>query len=137
MHWSEKLLEEPVPPEVARFLAGCVRSLMALELLLLVRSKPDRERTAAELARELRSSEEWTELELRHLAACGLVTVSGPPLRYRYRKASDETEHAAAWLASSYPELRFSIIRTIYPPVSDPIRDFADAFRIRKDRPDG
>lgn len=126
-----------MPAAVTRLLTEHVRSLMALELLLLIRSEPDRERSADELSRELRSTSAWTKKELDFLVSRGLAAGTGAsPKCFRYARGSAEIESAMDWLAASYHERRFSIIQLIYPAPSDPIRDFAEAFRIRKDRPE-
>ena len=127
-----------MPSEVRAFLNSRVRSLMALELLLMVRAGSDREWSAAELERELRAATAWTERELAHLASHGLlVETSASPARYRYAGRGTPSDEAVEWLASSYPERRFSIIQILYAAPASPIEQFADAFKLRKERPDG
>jgi hypothetical protein len=104
---------------------------MALELLLRLHADPTQEWTALELSRELRAGPEWTAQELRDFTKRELVAatdVQSP--RFRYAPRSPELDNAVAKLAASYPRLRFSIIQIIY---SEPIKDFADAFKLRKD----
>lgn len=129
---------DAVPDDVRKLLTEHVRSLMALELLLLVCAQGEREWSALDLERELRSSREWTDLELRHLVGSGLITaIEGQPPRFRCHVHATDAKDAVAWLAKSYPERRFSIIQVLYPPAPGPIQSFADAFKIRKERRDG
>lgn len=111
---------------------------MALELLLLIRTQPKREWSADELARELRAASEWSEHECTHLAERKLIaTIGGTPTKFRYGPAQPELEEAVNWLATAYPERRFSIIQVIFSAPSEPIQSFADAFKLRKDKSNG
>lgn len=123
---------------------------MALELLLHMRAERDAARSAAEIARQLRAGEEWARQELDRLVKQGLVGVVGaegaegagvvegtPGAMYRYVPARPELDAAVERLAALYPEWRVSIIQIILTAPSDPVRNFAEAFRLRKERPDG
>lgn len=123
-----------------------VRSLLALELLILLRTTQDRLWTAADLTRELRATPEWTEQELAQLAERGLVEKRGDGFGFARGPSAAAAEFAVGWLAASYPAHRFSIIQALYAPGEDTaaqrqlpgaIQSFADAFKIRKEPPDG
>jgi hypothetical protein len=142
---------EEVPSEVRAFLSQEVRSLLALELLLLLRTDLARQWTVATLSRELRATNEWTDQELARLVGRGLVqSTPSPDGSAIYNITSGPAsfpqiaEFAFGWLAASYPARRFSIIQALYAPKPatqpekpDPLHQFADAFKIRKERPNG
>lgn len=130
-------MDEGVPGHVRDFLTGKVRSLMTLELLLQVaRGGPDRGWTPGEAGRELRCAPVWAEAEMRRLAHLGLLHLEegSPP---RFGLAPDAVPGPLAWLLAGYPELRYSIIQVMYPAPGGPVQSFTDAFRLRKERPDG
>lgn len=146
---------EAIPNEVHVFLTGEVRSLAALELVLLLRSDPARCWSAAELGRELRTNTEWADGELAALISRSLVEPApqkgeaGAPC-YRFAQSKPRTaatEFALGWLAGAYPARRFSIIQALYAPSaagpsapgtsSEALKSFADAFKIRKEPPGG
>ena len=133
-------MEDPasIPPPVRAFIAEHIRTLMSLELLLLVRAHPEREWTGAELARELRSAPEWAERELLDLVKRGLVvTTQIPPPTFRYSPAQAALQKVVDELAAIYPERRHTILQLIFSAPSGPIQSFADAFRLRKEPSDG
>ena len=64
----------------------------------------------------------------------GLVSVSHEPeLTYRYQPATEELDRAIRLTAMTHKERRVKVTIFIYSSPLDKIRDFAEAFRIRKD----
>jgi hypothetical protein len=132
------LNREAIPREIRSFIAEYVRSLMTLELLVLLYANRQREWTAQELARELRSELGWAERELRELGRRGLVNISAAdPPTFRFAPLRPELDSATGALAALYPQHRFSIIQILYAAPSEPLQSFADAFKLRKDPTDG
>ena len=125
-----------LPTDVRAFLVERVHSLLTLDLLLLLRADPQRRWSAGDLARELRCGLDWVEAELPALVGQGLL-LEAEPGEFCYKPVNVAADSILRWLADSYPQWRFSIIQAIYGQGSDPIRSFADAFRLRKDRPNG
>lgn len=125
-----------LPGDVKAFLIERVHSLLTLDLLLLMRADPARSWSLSDLSRELRCGQDWLDAELPALVNQGLL-LEAEPGRFRYNKSSTAADSILAWLADSYPQWRFSIIQAIYGEPTDPVRSFADAFRLRKDRPNG
>lgn len=70
---------------------------------------------------------------MAEMTARALLRVEdGDPLRYRYGPASPEAARAVQLLDRLYIERRVTIITLIFSKPIDTIKDFADAFRIRK-----
>ena len=117
---------------------------MDLECLLLLQRHCARDWSAAELGRELRIDEQWATQELIDLTRRGFLAdnsahPSTPPStpRYRYAAATAALDEAVQQLAVLYVQRRVTVIELIYARPPDALRGFADAFRLRKERPDG
>jgi predicted ArsR family transcriptional regulator len=117
-----------------RFIATYIDSVARLELLLLLRSQPEREFSAADVSQELRMTPVVMETHLAGLEVMGLAKCVAPGSgRYRYALRQESLEPVVAELAQAYVDRRVSLITQIYSPAADPIRSFADAFRWRKE----
>lgn len=126
---------EDISQNVRRFINEHIRSVVELEVLLLMHSGPGRIWSAAELSEQMRVDAEWTGLELLELAKRGLVRrCEGDPPRYVYE--ADNPNHALIMeVGKTYAQRRVSVISLIFGKPSDPIQSFADAFKLRKKEP--
>ena len=130
--------EEAIGPHVQAFITERIDSVMQLELLLLLAARADRAPTPADLAAELRIDPAWVETQLREMAGHGLLELAdGTPPQFRYRPRTAELARTVADLAQAYTDRRVTVIGLIFSKPVDKLRSFADAFRLRKDRPDG
>jgi hypothetical protein len=130
--------EGAIPEAVRRLLAERIDSIAQLELLLLLHRSAPEPWDAQRVAAELRLEPAWAEGELAELCRRGLCAeASADAPSYRFHPASSELEKAVATLAACYGDRRVTIIGLIYGRPNDPIRQFADAFRIRREDPDG
>lgn len=110
-------------------------SVAKLEVFVLL-GRDDRAWSPDALALELRSSPEGIDQILEELASRGLVE--------RHREgftiaAALDVRAAARDLGELYATRRLSVINRIYQPArkpADPVRSFADAFRLKKDDSD-
>jgi hypothetical protein len=68
-----------------RLISGHIESVGALDLLLLLHDRRDRDWSLDELCRELRCPEGWAEGEIRRLDRLELLASVGEG-RYRYRR---------------------------------------------------
>ena len=129
---------EPLADELRAFIAGHIRSVRALELLLLMQAGSAREWTAQALSDELRATHAWAAEELQFLASRGLLVQVDPvAFGYRFSPNRPELGSAVAALATLYPVRPDAIFQAIYAAPRESIRNFADAFRLRKEKPDG
>lgn len=113
--------------DLVEFLREHVRSVWAVELLLLLRRDPGRWWTAAELVAELRASTTLVTENLQRFLTSGLVAPDGE--RYHYAPANAVLEDVCAQLESAYRDRPVAVINMIARP--DPLQSLADAFKFR------
>jgi hypothetical protein len=126
---------EAIPEPVRRFVDECIESVGLLEVLLLLKSDSARAWTAAEVSREVRSDDAWTEIQLEYLGSHGLLVAdrSGDPA-YRYNPLRPELDVVVEQLGHAFETHRVRVIRLIFHGRSnEPLRAFSDAFRLRGD----
>ena len=117
-----------------------IDSVVQLELLLLLHANPARAWSAADVAQELRIDPAWTNGQLTELVGHSLLAPASTddPRTFRYAPApGSPLDAAVAQLARDYAERRVTIITLIFSKPVDKLRSFADAFRLRKDNPNG
>ena len=120
--------------ELRDFLKGRISSADQVEIVVLLRGNPERAWTAPEVASELRMAPESTAMRLFLLASNGLILfeASGVP-RYRYVATDPATDRLMQELVVAYGQNRAGMLDAMGVPVeSDPIRSFADAFKLKK-----
>ena len=125
-------MSESLDPRVQRFLSAYVESAEELELLLLLHREPARGWTAAEVSQAVYTVPASATLRLERLAGGGLVASSGggdPQYRYAPRSAALAADVDA--LAAAYRANRVAVIKHVFGRKPDPVRSFADAFRVR------
>lgn len=116
------------------FLQQYLSSFEQIEIVLLLRADPKRAWTAPEVASALVTPPESAAMRLFLLASSGLIAFepTGVP-RYRYLPVDEATEDLLRELADSYPANRAEIATLLSSkPPNDPVRSFADAFRLKK-----
>src|SRR5579884_1936787 len=120
--------ERAFPSDVESFIAYCIDSVEQVDVLLLLASRPGEPRTIDDLSRDLRSSRRSVALRLSSLVAHGLVARDGMSFRYA---ASAEDDALVKRLANVYEQRRSAVIERIFKERPDPMRSFADAFRLK------
>jgi hypothetical protein len=127
-----------LPPAVRRFIEARIDSIEQLEIVLLLYRYPERSWTARDIADTLRLSPRAAARDLEMLARRNLLDVRlGDTVRYRYAPAVPELAAAARAVAECYRDKRTEIVALVAARGRRSLRDFADAFRITKDRDDG
>jgi hypothetical protein len=107
-----------------------MKSVWALEVLLLLTRKPVRAWSAQELDRELRSSLRVVTDVLVQFEQGGLVKQQDG--LYRLEPAGD-TARLVQELEAEYAVRPLEVVRTIFAGSAERIQMFADAFKMRKD----
>jgi len=119
----------PLNHELTGLVRQHIRSVWTLELLLLMRSRPDFAWSAPELVQELRASTHLVANNLQGLEQAGLVLAEGAG-RYRYAPANPLLATLADAVDAAYRERPVAIINLISAP-DDRIQALADAFRFK------
>jgi hypothetical protein len=124
------------PADVRSFITDHINSVEQLEVLLLLRRGADKEWNAAAVSQLLYTPPEAAARRLADLAALGLLAVStiDEPF-YRYQPGTREQAALVGRLAQLYEERRVSVISLIYSKPNENVQAFADAFRLRKEKP--
>lgn len=124
------MTREPLPAELREFLTRSIDSIAQLEALLLLRATPDAAWIGRDAAARLYIGEQEAVEALSHLAVLGLLAHSNNC--YRYAPQSEELSRLAQLLADSYRNHLIPITNLIHAKPRR-IRQFADAFKLKKD----
>lgn len=123
-----------IPQAVRAFIAQNIESAELLETLLLVHSAPDREWTPEDVARSIYTVPAGATRRLEQLVEMQLVWSTGAAdPAYRYAPGTPALAGQVDALAAAYRANRVAVINLVYAPPPDPLRSFADAFKLRKD----
>jgi hypothetical protein len=129
--------EEGFSQALEQLVAQHVASVAALEVLLLLRTSRPRDLDAATVATQLRIDPHFASLQLEALARARLIEPTSGDPRYRYAPETPELEAVVGELETAYARRRVSLVSLIHAAPRDRVRDFADAFRVRKETGDG
>ncbi|HVR71649.1 MAG TPA: hypothetical protein VMT87_12480 [Vicinamibacteria bacterium] len=121
-----------IDARVREFVMRHIDSLEQLEVLLLLRTRPERTWTPKEVSAELRTTERSSGTRLAALAAGGLLR-EDPAGAYRYAPRAPELDAAAGDLAEAYAVRRIAVTNLIFARPLSQVRTFADAFKLRED----
>lgn len=128
------MANDTLPAVVRQFLARHIQSVEQLEVLLLLRSEPQRAWTVGEVYDVIRSSTASIASRLKTFTNDGFAieeATSAPA--YRFAPKDDNLRMAIDQTATAYQVSRVRVIEAIFTPASDPVQTFADAFRLRRD----
>lgn len=129
------MTEQFIPEDVQRFVLEKIDSVAQLEALLLLRGNPEKDWGALALASRLYISEEQTAELLLALRAQGFVTVNADdPSLYRFQPVTSELADMLERLAAIYAKHLVPVTNLIHSKPKPRIQEFADAFRLRKDK---
>jgi hypothetical protein len=117
-------------PDLPAFIRSSIRSVWALEVLLLLKRQPDRAWTPEDLVRELRASTTVVADALAAFSVAGLVRAEEGA--YAYGPASPVLGRLCEALDRTYRERPVAVINAIASP-RDRMQSFADAFRLKDD----
>ncbi|HUK41299.1 MAG TPA: hypothetical protein VLX11_09655 [Candidatus Acidoferrales bacterium] len=121
-----------IPADIERFINETIDSVAQLEALLLFRRNPEERWNIRDLADRLYISEKQTTELVIQLCAAGLVT-QREPARYQYQPNSTELKRKIDQLAELYAKHLVPITNLIHSKPKTRVREFADAFKFRKD----
>jgi hypothetical protein len=123
---------------VRDFVRKHISSVHQLELLLLLKRYQDRAWTASELARELYTSPTAVEQNLRSFVHAKLAqSEPGQPTDVpSYRYMPDDWDSQVIELVDAYRHYRVRVIDMIFSTTNDSLKDFSDAFRLKRPEED-
>lgn len=122
--------DQAVPAELREFLAKHIDSIAELEALLLVRESREAAWEAHGLAKRLYIEERQATEVLSHLTAQGFLARDANS--YRYAPMSADLDRLTGLLAEYYRRHLIPITQLVHAK-SRRIRQFADAFKLKKD----
>lgn len=125
--------ERDIPPDVRRYVVERIDSVAELETLVLLHSAPERRWTSEEVAQRVYVSIPMARALLERFAVSGVFREQGDG-SYVYAPATDALGKLVDRLEQSYRSALIPLTQLIHskPPAS--LRDFADAFRMGKDK---
>lgn len=119
--------------EVNNFVIEFFDSVEQLEVLLLLRDHKNKQWSAAAVSNELRSAPESVAKRLNDLYLKKLLSLKpGQENIYCYEPQTERLTSLVDALAEAYRVRRFAIINLIFSKPPDVIRNFAEAFKIKK-----
>jgi hypothetical protein len=121
-----------LPPPVRLLIANQIRTTDHLEVLLLLFRNRDRWWSAESVGEEIHFSPHRAGTRLEELASgCSSMPRVAETVMFRYKPVSPDLEATVGDLADLYARVPLQITTLIQAHFPDPIRGFADAFRIR------
>ncbi|HYJ17186.1 MAG TPA: hypothetical protein VE170_16965 [Candidatus Limnocylindria bacterium] len=129
------MTDKIIPEEVKQFIFEKIDSVAEMEALLLLRSNPEASWSIASLAKRLYIDEGQTAKIVDHLCREGLLTISSnEQASYRYEPKSVELQNSVDRVAEMYTKHLVPISTLIHSKPRVRAQEFADAFRLRKDK---
>lgn len=121
---------EPIDNETRNFILQNIESVTELELLLLLYAQPG-EWNPDSVSRQMRTNPEAANKTMARLTNLGLLRQNA---NGGFECApSPEMADLLEKLGQSYSQRRSSVIGLIYNKPTERMKDFADAFRIKKE----
>ena len=125
---------EPLPPEVVSFARTHLRSLNDLTALIQCVESTPRWWDAGTLARDTGLSASDARRSLDHLARGNLldIKITGD-VRYAFSPGTDVLRDLALAFVAAFRSRPAAVLQLVAGSGRPSVRDFADAFRIRRD----
>lgn len=125
------MTQGPVPQEVASFIQRNIDSIADLEALLILRERSGAPWGTSEIAARLYVSERYAQEVMERLRARNLIVPAEGGYRY---VARPELEPVIGGLAEYYATHLIPVTNLIHAKSTDRIRQFAEAFKFKKDK---
>jgi hypothetical protein len=122
---------DELPENVRKLIAERIDSIPELEAILLLREDRDRQWAASDAGKRLYVSTTMAAHILALLAGRGFLSRQGE--EYRYAPESSELGAVVDALASCYSRALIAVTSAIHSKPSASVRQFAEAFRLRKE----
>jgi hypothetical protein len=120
-------------PELRSFVWRCLETVEDVEVLVVLLQQRGRTWSAEAVGKALGLEPETAARRLEFLSTRNLLSVRvANDLLYQFNPGTEELETSTIALADLYRERRLAVIGLIAQRRSAAIRDFADAFRLRR-----
>lgn len=119
-------------PEFVEFVRRSLASVSELEILVLLFKNPNNKWTVESISEVRRSSVHLTQGCLRALSSHGLIKMTDGI--YRYEPINEIVHDYVVKLVELSGTHLTAMISLIYDSKIDKIKDFADAFKLRRDK---
>ena len=127
-----------IPADVRDFVSRYLPTLEHLEVLMLLQRTAARFWSPPEVAGELRIADPTAADVLEGLASDNFLDIKiSNDVLYRFNPATPALEGIAARSADFYSRERIAMMNLVVTGSLGPIRDFAEAFRLKKSKHDG
>lgn len=123
--------DSPIPLDLQNFIVRHIDSIAQIEALLLLRRHAPEDWDVTSTARRLYISEQETSEILENLCEDGLLQCGAGV--YHFAGRTPEVERLVGRLAEAYAENLVAVTNIIHGKPRR-IREFANAFKLRKDR---
>ena len=124
-------MDRTLPDDVVNFLQTHLGSIWALEMMLVLHHSKDRTWTVEHLVREMRAADQLVAGLLDRFQRLGLVTESNGS--WRWDVQSPDMVELTQKVSEAHAVTPFAVIQAIAETPEQRLRQFADAFRLRKD----
>ena len=122
-----------LPSDVVQFVNDSIDSIEQLELLVMLINSSHRYWDAASAGRALGVNPGTTQRDLERLATRNLLAVNlGNDVSYRFEPGSPRLRATSEAFAAAYRNNPRALFRLVAERQKRAVRDFADAFRIRR-----
>jgi len=125
-------MPDAISDVVRRLVLSRIDSVPELEAILLLREHAGRDWSPAEASQRLYVSQAVGAHILATLAQRGLLSCTEQ--RYRYKPDTPELAQTVDALAEAYAHQLVAVTQLIHTKPSPGVREFAEAFRLRKDK---
>jgi hypothetical protein len=115
--------------EVLAFVQKSIKSVWALELLLLLRRNRQRAWSTKDLVLEMRSSEAAVAEALSGLRGIGFVSAESDG--FRYESSNPDLDRISGSIEELYSTKPLAVAKAIISAPNDKLRLFADAFKLK------
>lgn len=128
------MTETGIPTEVRDFISEHIASMEQIEVLLLLSGQPEKEWPVDAVVAHIQSGPASILAHLRAFCEQGLLVQKSNQV-YQFSARTEKLAQAMRALATTYKERRIKVIELIYQKPADGVQSFADAFKLRKDKP--
>jgi hypothetical protein len=127
------MAENPISPGLRHFIASNIQSVEQLEILCLLAEDSSRPWSIADAYRRILSTEKSVADGLQYFCERGFLSADAHG-EFRFTPKTSDLNATIHELVKTYRERRVAVIESIYQKSSGSAQNFAEAFRLRKEK---